>query len=239
MCSLPLLNEGKILPLRHGDDFSFACHPGVPCFTECCRMLELVLTPYDVLRLKKGLGISSREFLERYAIIEYPTEIRFPQVYLTMVDDGRASCPFVDSSGCTVYKNRPGACRFYPVGRGASLDKDNVQEQFVLLQEPHCKGFKEKNAQNLDEWAGSQEIKPYVHFNDLVMRLTQDKKMQLGITPDQKKLDTFLLALYNLDRLREEISCGMLSGFPDTTASMDDEQLLEVSIAWVHDLLQN
>ena len=34
------------------DTFRFGCGPHVPCFTECCGKLELVLTPYDVLRLK-------------------------------------------------------------------------------------------------------------------------------------------------------------------------------------------
>ena len=44
------------------DGFTFACHPEVPCFNQCCRRLNLVLTPYDVLRLKNHLGMSSEEF---------------------------------------------------------------------------------------------------------------------------------------------------------------------------------
>ncbi|MDY6974018.1 MAG: YkgJ family cysteine cluster protein, partial [Thermodesulfobacteriota bacterium] len=37
----------------------FNCTPGVACFTQCCQDVTIVLTPYDVLRLKNALGISS------------------------------------------------------------------------------------------------------------------------------------------------------------------------------------
>ena len=99
--------------------FTFACHPGVPCFTDCCRMLELALTPYDVLRLRKATGLTSRELLENYIITEQDPGEPFPRFYLTMVDDGRASCVFVSPQGCTVYPHRPSACRAYPLGRAA------------------------------------------------------------------------------------------------------------------------
>ena len=77
--------------------FVFACHPGVSCFTECCRELDLALTPYDVLRLKRHLQLSSSKFLEQYVIIEWDEQQLFPICYLTMIDDGRASCIFVPS----------------------------------------------------------------------------------------------------------------------------------------------
>ena len=47
----PQPTEQQILPTATDRPFTFACHPGVPCFTECCRELDLALTPYDVLRL--------------------------------------------------------------------------------------------------------------------------------------------------------------------------------------------
>ena len=51
--------KGKIEPVENGG-FRFACHPGVVCFTECCRDLKLLLTPYDVIRLKNRLGLQFR-----------------------------------------------------------------------------------------------------------------------------------------------------------------------------------
>ena len=44
------------------DTFRFACHPDLKCFTQCCRGTTIFLTPYDVLRMKNALGISSESF---------------------------------------------------------------------------------------------------------------------------------------------------------------------------------
>ena len=49
--------------LNASDTFEFRCHPGVSCFNLCCRNLNLFLNPYDVIRLKQNLGISSSEFI--------------------------------------------------------------------------------------------------------------------------------------------------------------------------------
>jgi len=45
--------------------FRFRCNPGVPCFTRCCGDVTIALTPYDVIRLKNALGVSSKEFLDQ------------------------------------------------------------------------------------------------------------------------------------------------------------------------------
>src|SRR5574340_1172214 len=90
-------------PIAADEPFAFSCHPGVPCFTECCRELDLALSPYDVLRLKKAVGLTSNQFLEQYVLVEWQEDQVLPTCYLTMVDDGRASCVFVNQHGCSVY----------------------------------------------------------------------------------------------------------------------------------------
>ena len=52
--------------IKENDTFCFRCHPKVACFNLCCRNLNLFLYPYDVIRLKQSLGLSSDEFLDRY-----------------------------------------------------------------------------------------------------------------------------------------------------------------------------
>ncbi len=118
--------------------FSFSCHPDVACYTECCRELDLALAPYDVLCLCKELQMSSAEFIDRYVVIEQDENEIFPRLYLGMVDDGKANCPFISENGCKVYKSRPGACRAYPVGRGVTLKANGgKQELYVLVQKEH------------------------------------------------------------------------------------------------------
>ena len=58
----------KIDPVRLGPDskFQFKCHKDVSCFTKCCRGIDIMLTPYDVILLKERLGLPSEEFLAIY-----------------------------------------------------------------------------------------------------------------------------------------------------------------------------
>lgn len=46
------------------DKFRFDCHPGVSCFTRCCKDADMYLYPYDIIRMKNRFGISSDRFLE-------------------------------------------------------------------------------------------------------------------------------------------------------------------------------
>ncbi|HIQ37251.1 MAG TPA: YkgJ family cysteine cluster protein, partial [Desulfocapsa sulfexigens] len=165
--------------IENDEVFRFSCHPGVDCFTDCCRQLELALTPYDVLRLKQETKLDSSSFLERYVIQEQEAEDIFPRFYLTMVDDGQASCVFVAETGCTVYPGRPGACRAYPMGR-AAMRKDNntIEEFFVLLKESHCNGFQEQEEQTTKRYSEGQGLQKYNNVNDKVAALLQHEMIR-------------------------------------------------------------
>lgn len=226
--------------VRGGEQFCFSCHPGVPCFTECCRELDLALTPYDVLRLKNRLQMHSGTFLEKYVIIEWEEGQIFPTCYLTMVDDGRASCVFVEQNGCSVYTDRPSACRSYPVGRGVRRRPDgDTEEQFVLIREPHCRGFEESDTQTPLEYFTSQELGVYNRTNDTLLPLLQHNRIQQGFRPDRAGLDKFILALYNLDMFRQELADGRISMNRPLNAlelqamAGDDEELLQLGIRWL------
>ncbi len=228
------------LQITEVERFCFDCHPGVPCFTECCRELDLALTPYDVLRLKNRLKMHSGRFLEQYVIIEWDEQVLFPTCYLTMVDDGKASCVFVKNQGCTVYEDRPGSCRAYPVGRGASRQGDgSVKETFVLIKEPHCQGFSEKSQQTINDFFKNQGLKSYNRFNDTYMQLLQHQRVQRGFRPSREQLDQFVLALYNLDMFRQEMADGRLKMnrplSPQELQGLagDDEELLLLGIRWL------
>ena len=222
-------------PIRSEDSFAFSCHKGVSCFTECCRMLELALSPYDLLRLRYSTGKTSTELLEKYVIMEQDPAEPFPRFYLTMVDDGRASCVFVSRDGCTVYRDRPGACRTYPLGRAVQKSIDGtVTERFVLIQEAHCCGFLEPARQTPIEYTADQEISLYNQFNDLVAGILQHDSIRRGFIPSQKQAELFTLALYDLDRFRAMVQKGEIS-FPDNenTKLENDERFLQLSIAWL------
>ncbi|MDF1577624.1 MAG: YkgJ family cysteine cluster protein [Desulfobulbales bacterium] len=214
--------------LGAGETFRFSCHPGVPCFTDCCRQLDLALTPYDVLRLRKGLGIAAAEFLDGYTVIEKGGEDLFPTVFLAMIDDGRAACPFVTEDGCSVYRDRPGACRTYPVGRGAYLDgTGRPAELFVLLSEPHCRGFEAGPRISVADWLDDQDLAVYNEFNDLLLPLLRHRRIKEGFRPDGRQQARYLEVLYNLDDFRLKSAALENVADPDLLKSaillLDDE----------------
>jgi Fe-S-cluster containining protein len=228
-------------PMSGSEKFAFSCHPDVPCFNECCRQIDLVLTPYDALRLKKRLKLDSAVFLERYIIVEWEEGMRFPHCFLTMVDDGKASCVFSSEQGCKVYEDRPTACRAYPAGRGASRRVDGaVSEQFVLVREPHCKGFSFGAEQTVPAYFQSQGLTEYNRFNDQLLQLLQHPKVRAGFRPTRAQTQQFILALYNVDMFRRELLAGRvklkqpLSPMESrAVVSGDDKALLLLGVRWL------
>ncbi len=214
----------NVTPIAPDEVFQFACHPGLACFTECCRELELALTPYDVLRMRKSLKITSQEFLDRYAIIEF-SETPYPMVYLAMVDDGRASCPFVKKEGCQIYADRPGACRTYPLGRGASIKAMGDDAKHIIIHEPHCRGFDEANKQTLKDWQNDQEIALYNKFNDKMLVILNHQTLLNGGKMSLEQADAFIISMYNLDIFREKNTVEQLRSYTD-------EELLDFAIDW-------
>lgn len=228
-------------PIKPEDSFAFSCHKGVSCFTECCRMLELALSPYDVLRLRHAAKKTSTELLGQCIIMEQESGEPFPRFYLTMVDDGRASCVFVSKDGCTVYSDRPAACRTYPLGRAVQKKTDgSVSEHFIIIQENHCCGFFEPTSQTPIEYTADQELSRYNHFNDLVAGILQHDIIRKGLIPSKKQIELFTLALYNLDDFRRQVRRGKIV-FPDAEkiGELGDEELLETNIAWIEKQLFN
>lgn len=151
--------------------FTFACHPGQPCFNRCCSQLLLPLTPYDSLRLADALGLSGQEFLAAFAIGERDAHTGLAAFQLRMLPTPDAPCPFVTPAGCSVYEDRPGACRSYPLGRGARLGAGGVIERFFVIREEHCAGFGCGQPRTPRAWFESQGLEEYNASNDRYMRL--------------------------------------------------------------------
>jgi hypothetical protein len=198
-----MIDQALMHPIPNGR-FTFACHKGVPCFTRCCAKLNLILTPYDVLRLKQRLGLSSQEFLDRYTTSYVDEEYGAPVVKLKMNEDNQRKCPFVEPDGCTVYEDRPAACRMYPVGRAASKIPGLAKagEYYFLVKESHCLGFNEDTEWTVQEWIKDQGLDDYNAMNDLFLDITAGKEAKRVKSLNDRQLGMFYLACYNLDAFR-------------------------------------
>jgi hypothetical protein len=232
--------QDLIRPLRDAP-FQFACHPGVPCFTECCRDLRLQLTPYDVLRLRSGLGISSARFLHDYAEAEFDELRQLPMAYLKMRNDLRKTCPFVGPAGCAVYADRPAACRTYPLALASRVHRvhGTVLEYYFVLREGHCKGFAEKTLQTADEWIRNQGLEPYHEQRKLWMQLITHPRIHRGAVATVEQQQMFYQSCYNLDRFRALVIGGRLVQSFDLSeqelhaARTDHLELLRLAFKWL------
>ena len=226
--------------LAPGERFHFACHPDAACFTVCCRDLELALTPFDVLCLKKKLSLSSTAFLHRYVSFMKEESEVLPRLYLSMENDDQANCPFVSPTGCLVYDSRPGACRSYPVGRAVSQTENGQKlELYILLSEPHCQGFGSSMNYTVEEWIHDQQLPLYNEINDEVMTLLQHKRIKQGKEFTKIEMEQFITALYDLDAFRSYVlDAKNASQIPLTskkkqTLADDDIALLRFGIEWL------
>ena len=224
MGNQPEIPFDKNKRLKDDDTFQFSCHPGLECFTGCCYDLTLVLTPYDIFRLKKHLGMSSDEFLKKYTTTHVGPESGLPVVQLKM-EGNYQKCPFLDQEkGCQVYEDRPGACRTYPLARMAvrSKDKDEVEEFYMIIQDPDCLGFKEKKTWSVKEWKEHEGLELYNQMNDLFGELLQARQ-QSGISYlNADQIELFYLACYNLDEFKKFFLEG-----PNLDRYMEPEEIIE------------
>ncbi len=184
--------------------FRFACHKDLPCFTKCCANLNLVLTPYDVLRLKNRLNFPSETLLETYTTSYIDQAYGVPVVRLKMNGDETRRCPFVSRKGCAVYEDRPGACRLYPLGRAASKisEECSAGEYYFVVKESHCLGFNEKQEWTVPEWIINQGMDEYNTINDFFMNITAGRRAQTIKALSDRQLQMFYMACYSLDEFR-------------------------------------
>ncbi len=201
----------SVVPEKHSLEtkFNFRCHKGIQCFTKCCSNIEILLTPYDVVRLKKRLGLFSDEFLDEYTHMKIDEKTSHPNAILNMSDDKERKCIFLNDDGCSVYSDRPANCRYYPVGQGTikkEVSDEIVEEDFYFfVKEPHCLGFNEKKAWTIESWREDQDAALYDKVNKEWKGLMLRKNLPNEAELDEKKQFQFYMASYDLDRFKKYI----------------------------------
>ncbi len=228
--------------LNEDSEFCFKCHKDVPCFNACCADVNIFLTPYDIIRLKNRLGITSGDFLDRYTISPFDEKAKYPVILLKMEDNEKKTCPFVGENGCTVYEDRPWPCRMYPLGmaspKDSQMDKDT--EFYFLLKEATCHGHKEDNKLTVKGWLENQGIEDYNVYGELFKDITLHdffEKSDQAIDP--KKMEMFFTSCYNIDRFRSFVfNSTFLQKFDideDTVNRIekDDYELLKFAYEWI------
>lgn len=189
------------------DGFFFDCHPGVQCFTVCCKDVDMILYPYDVLMLKNCLGMDSAKFIREHTFLISGENPYFPTLKLKLRDNEEKSCPFLAENGCTVYDMRPSACRTYPLERAVdrSRVKGKAGEFYFLTDHPYCLGHREKKKHTVKSWIRNQRLLEYNSMNELWVELDtlfMTNPWKGEGTAGEKQQLAFMVC-YNIDAFRE------------------------------------
>jgi Fe-S-cluster containining protein len=223
----------------HADDrLDFRCGRELDCFTSCCRDVSILLTPYDVLRMKKALHLDSSEFLERYAVL-FLTENKLPIVLLRMNDEDKR-CSLVTPEGCSIYPHRPWACRMYPLGVARPDDPRPEEPGFYfLIREELCHGHGKGNGCTVREWVHQEDIEAYEMMAESFQQLMSDR-FRPGHAPlSAQQAEMYLMVCYDLDRFRRFVfETSFLTKFKvdeDRVEAIrtDDVELLEFGLSWL------
>jgi len=229
--------------IKENDTFCFRCHPEVECFNRCCRNLNLFLYPYDVLRLKQSLEITSDEFLDNYVDIVMRSANHFPDVLLRMADNSEKTCPFLTGAGCAVYHHRPDTCRTFPIEQGVLYDASRKRDRPVFFFRPpdFCLGQHEMEEWTIPDWIEDQEAEQY---HKMTIRWSEIKRLfqtdPWGLEgPEGPRAKMAFMATYNIDKFREFVfQSSFLKRYQIKSTlrrkiKTDDPALMKFGFEWV------
>ena len=222
--------------------FRFACHSGVPCFTRCCHDADMYLYPYDIIRMKQSLGMTSEAFLLQHTISALRDIPYFPNVMLKMSDQKGHPCPFLSAKGCKVYEDRPYSCRAYPLEPVMYGDgEDKTDMHFYVARHSYCLGHAENRRWTAQQWMDDQQMEAYndinAHWARIASRFRTNPFGPAGI--DSPAMKMAFMASYNVDTFRRFVfDSTFLSRFdvPETRledARISDTALLLLGFDWI------
>ncbi|HEX8013028.1 MAG TPA: YkgJ family cysteine cluster protein [Casimicrobiaceae bacterium] len=240
--------QSPVLPEMLGGDktIQFRCRKGIGCWNACCSNIDISLTPYDIVRLKARLDVSSTEFLGRYTVPYEMEKDGIAGVKLKPVEGGTA-CRLMTPEGCSVYADRPTACRYYPVALLSMRKQDEATDRdaYALVKETHCLGHQEPRTLSIDEYRKEQGLPEYDELARGWRQLILKKKSS-GPTvgkPSRRSLELFFMTCYDLDRFRAFVASegfGELYDIPPdehTKILADDVALLQFGFRFLRQVL--
>lgn len=87
------------------------------------------------------------------------------------------------------------------MGRAASKNKftSEKEEFFFIIRKPNCLGFQENKEWTIKEWQNDQGLPIYYEMNDLLMDVVFNKNRRRQAKLDDRQMQMFFVACYNLD----------------------------------------
>lgn len=167
----------------------------------CCQDMgeSIILDPYDIYRLTKGLNVSFEALLDDKIELNVFDGMILPNLKMTGI---KAACAFLNEEGrCSIHVIRPGICRLFPLGR--YYENDGFQ---YFLQIHECKN-QNRTKVKVKKWIDISDLKQNEKFilawHDFVSEI-QKKMMQVKEDALFKKVNMFLLEQFYVERYNDE-----------------------------------
>lgn len=237
-----------VVPAMYDDskEIRFSCHQGIGCWNACCANIDISLTPYDIVRLKRRLGISSTEFLREYTVPYEMEKDGIAGVKFRPVDAGTA-CRFMRPEGCAVYEDRPTACRYYPVALLSMRKQDEYtdSQSYAIVKEAHCQGHEVDRRLTIADFRREQGVAEYDDLARGWRQLVLKKKSTgpaIG-APSLKSRQLFFMACYDIDTFRDFVDSeafGKLFKLGADEKAMlmaDDVELMQFAFRFLRQVL--
>ncbi|MCK9377914.1 MAG: YkgJ family cysteine cluster protein [Syntrophobacterales bacterium] len=223
--------------------FTFHCHAGLACFNRCCRTPTIILSPYDILRLKQHLGITSGEFLRRYTLRETEARSHLPLIFIDAFRSPENGCPFLGPEGCAVYAHRPAACRLFPITMGSQLTSEGVVDHYFCRRLDYCQGCAGEVEWTVASWMANQGFEEYDRGRQAWIEMLLKEGLKEPLEVDARVQDLIATMAYDLDRFRRLIAepafleIYKLNERERKELQTDDLALLKFSYRYLHSVL--
>ena len=125
---------------------------------DCCKGMgdSVILDPYDVCRLSRGLGKQPQELIGIVLELGVSDGNILPHL---MMKGKEESCVFLNEEGrCSVHAIRPGFCRLFPLGRYYTEDG------FKYIIQIHECAKKNRSKIKVKKWIDTPDLKKYEKF---------------------------------------------------------------------------
>ena len=149
------ISDGKLYTAN--DMVRIECHGCSGC-SECCHDMgeSIVLDPYDMYQLEKGLGTTFEELMRDKIELHVVDGITQPNLKMQGADP---RCGFLNQEGrCEIHDFRPGFCRLFPLGRIYE------NEDFRYFWQIHECTYPNRSKVKIKKWLGIPDLPAYENY---------------------------------------------------------------------------
>lgn len=159
--------------MNRATPFSYDCN----ACGKCCRDKVITLAPYDVLRIARAAGVSTRAAIARFTL-RRGSILKF---------GAGGACSMLEGVRCRIHEGRPLACRLYPLGLERA--EDGRGERFVRLEPAPGSLGVYGNDGTVGDFLEAQDVAEYLDANDRYRRLIPRIRARIAELIDFEKIE--------------------------------------------------